>query len=455
MNLERTPLLTDLYELTMLQTYYEHDMTGESVFELFMRRSPRRGFYIAAGLEQGVEWLEQLRFKPHELEWMKRSGFFSSDFVDRMAAFRFTGRMAALPEGTPFFAEEPVVQVVAPLPEAQFIESRLMNILHYQTLIASKAARCVIAADSTPVIDFGMRRAHGGEAGTWAARACYLAGFQATATCLASARYGIPATGTMAHAFVLAHDHESEAFERFARSHPDNVVLLIDTYDVGRGAQRVVELAGRLQADDIQVQAVRIDSGDLVANARLARAILDDGGLTDTRILVSGGLDEYRIADLKQSGAPIDGVGVGSSVDTSADVPFLDSAYKLHEFAGKPRGKHAEGKTDLPGRKQIFRRHDASGRILRDTLGLEWEAQDGLPLLAPVMANGKRVSTGFDQGLAAARDRCRDALATLPPALRALGEPAEHPVVLGEGLRELQQTLIRQHRGHSGESGTP
>ncbi len=446
MNLERTPLLTDLYELTMLQTYYEHGMTGEAVFELFMRHSPQRGYFIAAGLDQALEWLEQLQFKPRELDWMRESGFFSTDFVDRMADFRFTGTVAALPEGTAFFAEEPLVQVVAPLPEAQFIESRLMNIIHYQTLIASKAARCVLAARQTPVIDFGMRRAHGGEAGTWAARACYLAGFQATATCLASARYGIPATGTMAHAFVLAHDCEAEAFERFALSHPNNTILLIDTYDVQQAAQRVVDLAARLADQDIPVKAVRIDSGDLAANATMVREILDAGGLQETRILVSGGLDEYRIDALIAAGAPIDGVGVGSSVDTSADVAFLDSAYKLHQYGDSPRGKHSEGKTDLPGRKQIFREYKECGTLAGDTLGLFEEHGDGEALLATVMDHGKRIEPSFDPSLRAARERCNLTLQALPEPLQRLTQPGAYPVRLSNDLQALQQRLIARHR---------
>lgn len=446
MNLERTPLLTDLYELTMLQTYYEHGMTGEAVFELFMRHSPQRGYFIAAGLEQAVEWLEQLQFKAHELDWMRESGFFSADFVDRMADFRFTGTVTALPEGTAFFAEEPLVQVVAPLPEAQFIESRLMNIIHYQTLIASKAARCILAARQTPVIDFGMRRAHGGEAGTWAARACYLAGFQATATCLASARYGIPATGTMAHAFVLAHNCEAEAFERFALNHPDNTILLIDTYDVRQAAQRVVDLGARLADRKIPVKAVRIDSGDLAANATMVREILDAGGLQDTRILVSGGLDEYRIEALIAAGAPIDGVGVGSSVDTSADVAFLDSAYKLHQYGGSPRGKHSEGKTDLPGRKQIFREYGDDGILAGDTLGLFEERGAGEALLATVMEQGKRIEPAFDPSLQAARERCNLTLQALPQPLQRLKDPGAYPVRLTDDLQALQQRLIERHR---------
>ena len=446
MNLEQTPLLTDLYELTMLQAYYEHDMTEEAVFELFMRRSPQRGFFVAAGLEQGLEWLSQLEFGPSELEWMQQTGLFSSAFIERMQRFRFTGEVRALPEGSVFFAEEPLVQIVAPLPEAQFIESRLMNILHYQTLIASKAARCMLAANGTPVIDFGMRRAHGGEAGLWAARACYMAGFSATATCLSSARYNIPASGTMAHAFILAHDSEAQAFERFARSHPDNVVLLIDTYDVKRGAQRVVEVAQSLAAEGLQVHGVRIDSGDLAANAKIARDILDRGGLTKTRIIVSGGLDEYRLETLMAEGAPIDGVGVGSNVDTSADSPFLDSAYKLHYFRDRPRGKHAEGKTDLPGRKQVFRHYDADGLLSEDTLGLLDENLEGDALLEPVMRDGKRLKMPASGDLDCARARCEKALATLPAPLKQLRTPGQHRVSLSPQLKALREELAQSYR---------
>lgn len=443
MDLERTPLLTDLYELTMLQTYYEHGMTGEAVFELFLRRSPHRGFFVAAGLEQALDWLAGLRFGDAELAWLRDSGFFSADFVERMAGFRFTGDVRALPEGSVFFPEEPILQITAPLPEGQLVESRLMNIIHYQTLIATKAARCRLAAGTRRVVDFGMRRAHGGEAGLWAGRACHLAGFEATATCLASARYDVPATGTMAHAFVLAHDSEIEAFERFARSHPNNVVLLIDTYDVEAGARKVVEVAERLRPEGIPVRGVRIDSGDLAAHARRVRAILDAGGLQETRILVSGGLDEHRIARLVADGAPIDGFGVGSQVDTSADVPFLDSAYKLHEFDGRPRGKRSEGKTDLPGRKQVFRRCGADGYWREDVIGLADETLEGEPLLVPVMRRGERSAPPGVAELGAARERCAAGLARLPAAQRAL-EPAEaYPVRLSARLEHLRDKLAQ------------
>lgn len=437
MDLEQTPLLTDLYELTMLQTYYEHGMTEDAVFELFMRQSPHRGFFVAAGLEQGLEWLEQLEFGAEELEWMRDSGLFSAAFIDTMAEFRFTGKVNALPEGSVFFPEEPLLQIVAPLPEAQLIESRLMNILHYQTLIASKAARCHLVAGDTPIIDFGMRRAHGGEAGTWAARACYLAGFSATATCLGSVRYGIPPTGTMAHAFILAHDSELQAFEHFARSHPNNVVLLIDTYDVRRGAERVVEVSRRLANDGIPIHGVRIDSGDLAANARMTREILDAAGLQQTRILVSGGLDEYRLETLLSAGAPVDGVGVGSNVNTSADVPFLDSAYKLHYFRDRPRGKNASGKTDLPGRKQIHRHYDDQGILAGDTLGLMGENAPGQALLQTVMEAGRRTAASRTH-LDDARQYCIAQQAALPESIRSLRAPGTYPVTLSPALERLR-----------------
>ncbi|MCS4504692.1 nicotinate phosphoribosyltransferase [Arhodomonas aquaeolei] len=437
MELERSPLLTDLYELTMLQTYYEHGMTQPAVFELFLRRSPRRGCFLAAGLEQTLTWLEGLRFDERELAWLDDSGLFSAAFIRRLADLRFTGEVRAMPEGTICYPEEPLVQIIAPLPEAQLVESRLMNIVHFQTLIATKALRCVEAAGGRRVVDFGLRRAHGGEAGMWAARACYLAGFGATATTLAGAAYGIPVTGTMAHSFVLAHDDEATAFERFARSHPDNVVLLIDTFDVAEGAHKAVALGHRLADSGIRVQGVRIDSGDLSAHACTVRRILDDGGLTDTLILVSGGLDEERIAAIVASGAPVDGFGVGSKVDTSADEPFLDSAYKLHHFGERARAKHSEGKTDLPGLKQVYRRYDDGGRFAGDVIALADEGYEGEPLLVPVMRNGERLDGGAENGLEAARARTREQHGLLPPGAGALAAPGESPVTVSPALQRL------------------
>jgi len=354
-------------------------------------------------------------------------------------SFRFTGDVHAMPEGSVFFASEPLVRVEAPLPEAQLIESRLMNILHFQSLIATKAARCVQAADGRAVVDFGLRRAHGAEAGLWAARAAYIGGFAATATCLANALYGVPVTGTMAHSFVLAHDDERTAFRRFAHSHPDNVVLLIDTYDTEAAAHQVVELARELEADGIGVKAVRLDSGDLGRHAALVRQILDQGGQQDVRILASGGLDEFGIRELVERGAPIDGFGVGSKVDTSADLPFLDSAYKLHAYGGEPRRKRSEGKADLPGAKQVYRSWDGQGRLSRDVIGLADEHCEGQPLLQQVVADGAPLAA--PEPLDVLRERCAQSLASLPERWSALDGAESSPVVLSDGLQELRRRM--------------
>ncbi|EAR20891.1 nicotinate phosphoribosyltransferase [Nitrococcus mobilis] len=447
LELSRTPLLTDLYELTMLQTYYEHGMTGNAVFEFFVRsgKNPgRRGFYVSAGLEQALEWLERLRFQPAELDWVANCGVFRPEFVDRLAALRFTGDVYAMAEGSVFFPEEPSLRVSAPLPEAQLIESRLMNILHYQTLIATKAARCRLAAQQRNLVDFGLRRAHGGEAGLWAARATYIGGFSGSATCLANAYYGVPVAGTMAHSFILAHPSETEAFLRFARSHPTNVILLIDTYDTEAAARKVVELAPGLSRQGIQIQGVRIDSGNLAEHARRVRAILDEGNLRETAILVSGGLDEHQIHDLVASGAPIDGFGVGSKVNSSADLPFLDSAYKLHQFDGKACGKLSEGKSDLPGTKQIYRQLDTNHMMMGDVIGLEGELIEGQPLLQPVMQEGQRTSA--PETLQILRDRLAANVAALPEPYLRLQDAPPFPVVLSEKLR----TLNRKLQTHTG-----
>jgi len=287
------PLLTDLYELAMIQAYLESGQTDTAVFEFFVRKlPPQRGFLIAAGLEQALDFLENLRFPEEELDWLARTGKFSTRLIDYLAKFRFTGDVHAMPEGTAFFENEPILRVTAPMPEAQFVETRLINILHFQTLIASKAARMVLLAPDKLLVDFGLRRAHGSEAGLMAARASYVAGFAGTATLLAERSFGIPTYGTMAHSFIQSFDDEAAAFEAFARARPEKPVLLIDTYDTDSAARKVVALAPRLKMSGIAISAVRIDSGDLAGLARNVRAILDGGGLKDTGIFVSGGIDE-------------------------------------------------------------------------------------------------------------------------------------------------------------------
>jgi nicotinate phosphoribosyltransferase len=392
MELPASPLLTDLYQLNMLQAYLEHGKTETAVFEFFVRKlPPQRGFLIAAGLEQTLDFLENLRFSPEELDWLSAGRRFGRDLLDYLAAFRFTGDVHAMPEGTIFFANEPILRVTAPLPEAQLVETRIINLLHFQSLIASKAVRQALLAPGKQLVDFGLRRAHGAEAGILAARASYIAGFAGTATIMANNLYGIPIFGTMAHAFVQAFDEETEAFEAFAHSRPKHLVLLLDTYDTEAAARKVVSLAPRPASAGIEVSGVRLDSGDLTALSKSVRRILDDGGLGHVTIFASGGIDEKELADIMEARAPIDGFGIGTSLTTSFDVPALDCAYKIQEYAGSPRRKRSTGKATWPGRKQVWRSYGPDGRMHGDVLSLESDKQPGEELIRCFMKDGKRL----------------------------------------------------------------
>lgn len=436
-------LLTDLYQLTMLAAYFERGMEETAVFEFFVRRLPeRRNFLVAAGLEQVVEYLEALRFTPAELEWLESTQLFAQRFLQRLADLRFCGDVDALPEGTPFFANEPVLRVTAPLPQAQLVESRLINLLHFQTLVASKAARCVWVAGGRDLIDFGLRRAHGAEAGLLAARAAYLSGFTGTATVDAARRFGMPMFGTMAHSFVQAHAGEVAAFRHFVECFPSHNTLLIDTYDTARAAHKVVAFAASVRASGVGIQAVRIDSGDLDQESRAVRRILDEGGLGDTRIFASGSLDEYQIEKLVQAGAPVDSFGVGTHLDVSADAPYLDCAYKLQEYAGNPTRKRSSGKITLPGRKQLFRRYDERGQLLEDEIVIEGQDCSGSALIEPAMRLGARLDSL--QTLTQARERARDSLPRLPVRLQSIREHADYPVHVGPSVLALAKAVDRR-----------
>ncbi len=444
MNPLASPLLTDLYQLTMLHAYFTHDLRDTAVFELFVRKMPeRRNFMMAAGLEQALEFLEGLRFAPEELEWVSGSKLFPPEFVKHLEALRFTGEVHAMPEGTLFFPDEPVLRVTAPLPEAQLVESRLINLIHFETLVATKAARSVLVAPGRLLVDFGLRRAHGAEAGLLAARASYLAGFTGTATVLAGQQWGIPVFGTMAHSFVEAHDDEASAFRRFAQVYPHGAVLLIDTYDTEAAAARIVALAPRWREQGIRVKGVRLDSGDLAVLSRSVRRTLDAGGLAEATIFASGNLDEYRIRDLLAAGAPIDGFGIGTSLVTSSDAPFLDAVYKLQEYAGRARRKRSTGKASWPGRKQVYRHCRDGGALDHDVVTVEEDRRDGEPLLVPVMRNGRRLHAA--ESLDAIRARAAAQLARLPARCRGL-EAAKRPyrVELSPALRRLADAVDRQ-----------
>lgn len=451
-------LLTDLYQINMMQAYLDRGATDTAVFELFVRTLPsRRGFLVAAGLEQALQFLETLQFSESEIEWLRSTGRFRPNLIDYLSSFRFSGDVHAMPEGTVFFANEPILRVTAPLPLAQFVESRLINIVHYQTLIAAKAARMMLAAPNKVLVDFGFRRAHGAEAGLMAARASYLTGFAGTATVLAGEEFGIPIYGTMAHSFIESFDDESAAFAAFAQSRPDNLVLLIDTYDVEAAARKVVALAPKLAQAGITIRGVRLDSGDLIALSRNVRAILDAGGLHVVTIFASGGLEEDDLAVFAKANAPIDGLGIGTAMTTSSDVPALDVVYKLQEYAGVPRRKRSVNKATWPGRKQVWRRYGADGRMAGDVLSLESPSHDGTktdigePLVGLVMRNGRRIVPA--PSLDDIRQHSKGAFERLPEPLRRLEGGAAYPVEVADALRGLADEVDRRLVAHRVNEG--
>jgi nicotinate phosphoribosyltransferase len=431
-------LLTDLYQLTMAQVYFERGMNAEAVFDLFVRTLPRtRNFLLAAGLPQALEYLQVFGFDAPEIDYLASLGRFSREFLDYLATVRFSGSVLAMPEGTPFFAGEPIVRVTAPLIEAQLIESRLLNLMHLQTLIASKAARFVLIAEGRRLIDFGMRRAHGAEAALYGARAAYLAGFDGTATVQAGERFGLPLSGTMAHSFIEAHISEEEAFRAFVEASSSPTTLLLDTYDCQRAARRVVQLVRERRAGGKpeRVGAVRIDSGELAREAHSVRQILDQGDCTAIEIVLSGGLDERQVQRMLAAGAPVDAFGIGTDLMVSQDAPALDMAYKLASYGGEPRRKRSPGKATLPGCKQVYRVRTADGEFARDSLGLEDEALEGEALLQPAMRAG-RCSMALPS-LAEARRYCQQQLSQLPPPLRQL-ESARTDATRGSGPYPVQ-----------------
>lgn len=434
-------LLTDLYQLTMLDGYVSAGMFDTAVFEFFVRRLPEhRNFLMTAGLEQLLDYLESLSFDEREIQWLETTGRFSSQLIEYLSEFRFRGEVRAMPEGTLCFQNEPIVQVIASLPEAQLVETRLINLVHFQTLIASKAARSVLAAPGKTLVDFGLRRAHGAEAGLLAARASYIAGFAGTSTVLANQEFGVPIYGTMAHSFVQAHASEMQALEHFARTYPDGSILLIDTYDTIQCAQAVTQLVARLRPEDIKIGGVRLDSGNLAELADDVRKILDDNGCEDLSIFCSGGVDEYLLArDFKT--APVDGFGIGTHLDVSADAPYFDCAYKIEEYAGLARRKQSPGKATWPGRKQVFRRFDANGFLKGDKLAESGEDCEGKPLLDTVMRNGKRVVPS--PPLDTVREYAAQQLATLPNQLRDPFVETDYPVEVSRTIQELAASIDR------------
>lgn len=397
-------LFTDLYELRMCSSYLSRGMTGDATFSLFVRPMAERAWFLADGINALCEALADVRFEPSDLEYLRAQG------VDEVTLawlrdMKAEGEIFAVPDGTVLLPDEPLLEVTAPLPYAQLIETIVINVVSFRTLIATKAARCVLAAEAASVVDFGFRRAHGLVSGVEAAAAAYIGGIDATSNVEAGRRFGIPLVGTMAHAYVQAFPSEIEAFRAFAADHPHDCVLLVDTYDTTTGVRNAIEVAREMAGDGHRLLGIRIDSGDLADTSRTARSMLDQAGLRDVRIIVSGGLDEYDIAALVQAGAPIDVYGVGTSLVTSSDKPSLDISYKIVEYEGRPLRKTSPGKHTLPGRKQIFRTGS------EDVLGLRGEAIDGEELLVPAWRSGQALGRSLEDGdLERARARASDQL---------------------------------------------
>ncbi len=433
-------LFTDLYALTMVQAYFNEDMKQTAVFDFFIRRLPDRWNYvIACGVADVLQMLEDLSFSAEELDYLRDLGEFSPEFLEYLADFQFTGDVYALPEGTVAFPLAPLVEVVAPLPEAQLVETLLINQVHFQTLMASKAARVVQAARGATIVDFGTRRAHGMDSAIKGARAFHVAGVAATSNVLAGKIYGMPVRGTMAHSYIQAHDDELEAFRQFVSLYPDTV-LLIDTYDTLAGVRNVVRLAHEL-GSAFKVRAIRLDSGDLATLAHAARRILDEAGLHRVEIFSSNNLDEYAISGLVSQDAPIDGFGVGTRMSVSSDAPTIDCAYKLVSYGGRGRMKLSAGKPSLPGRKQVYRFQEG-GTMVRDFIALADEnVREGTPLLVPVMRGGKRLRAGCSD-LAAARKRAEQQRQALPPRLHALEKKdPPYPVEVSAALAAERERL--------------
>jgi nicotinate phosphoribosyltransferase len=435
-------LFTDLYELSMMQAYVEEGMDDQAVFSLTVRRLPAtRDYLLACGIGTVLDYLESLHFSAQDLAYLASLRQFSPRFLGWLNRFRFSGNVYAVPEGTPVFANEPILEISAPIAEAQLIETLVLNQVHLQTVLASKAVRVVTAAQGRPVVDFGARRMHGIDAAVKGARAFHIAGVATTSNVLAGHLYRLPVSGTMAHSYVQAHDDEVAAFRAFARLYPETT-LLVDTYDTLEGVRRVVELAKEL-GGEFKVGAVRLDSGDLASLAKGSRKLLDDAGLSAVRIFASGGLDEYAIAGLLASGAPIDGFGIGTRMGVSSDAPDLDIAYKLVEYAGTGRLKLSTGKRVLPGRKQVFR-SETEDSTTGDVIGRAGEVLPGTPLLRPVMRGGRRLPEA-QEGLEDMRRRAAHAVSRLPASVRAI-EPADPPyaVAISDLLLEHERQVTRR-----------
>jgi nicotinate phosphoribosyltransferase len=441
-------LFIDLYELTMAQAYWQSGRTAPATFSLFFRSyPPDRAYFVFAGLSDVLDYLENLRLTQRDIDYLRSLNLFDSAFLDHLRDFRFTGNVRAMAEGSICFAGEPVLEITAPVIEGQFVETFVLNQVHLQSVLATKASRIVHAAAGRPVIDFAARRTHGLDAANKFTRVSYLVGFAGTSNCSAAAKFGIPVSGTMAHSFILSFEGEGEAFRAFAHAFPDSTTLLVDTYDSIEGTRKAIAIGRDMETRGRQLRAIRLDSGDLLELSRKARTLLDDAGLRDVQILASGGLDEFEIERLVQHSAPIDVYAVGTKPGVSADAPWADGVYKLVEYAGRPVLKTSTSKATLPAPKQVFRNHSPDGRFQHDVIaGLDEHFEGATPLLEEVMIAGKR--RGPLPSLDELSHRFRQEFDLLPDRHKAVRSPEKFEVLISDDLQRLRDAAIRDHARH-------
>lgn len=435
------PLFTDLYELTMAASYHGHQISGAATFSLFIRNyPPRRNYFVAAGLEDVLKELEAFSFSDEELAYLGSTGLFKDNFISFLSGLRFSGEVYAMPEGTIFFPNEPVLEVTAPIIEAQLLETFLLNKIGFSSMVASKASRCIHAAEGRPLIDFSLRRTQEQDAGLMVARSTFMTGFAATSNVLAGKIYGIPVSGTMAHSYVTAFNSEEESFRAYSRTFPDNSIFLIDTFDTLEGARRAATIAAEMKQKGKSIVGVRIDSGDMVDLSCKVRRIFDEAGLPEVKIFASGGFDEYKIAQTIARGARIDAFGVGTKVGVSADAPYLNVIYKMVRFNGRDVRKLSPGKATLAGAKQVFRSLDPDGRFREDVIGLRDDhIENAMPLLEKVMENGKCLKSL--PTLQAIREKFKQEFSRLPEDYKSINEHKIYPVHLSKRLQKTQEKL--------------
>jgi nicotinate phosphoribosyltransferase len=438
-------LFTDLYELTMAASFFENQMFEPATFSLFIRDyPPARRYFVSAGLADVLEYLENLRFTPEELEYLEKTGLFKPAFLSSLEKFRFRGDVYAIPEGRLFFVNEPLLEVTASLIEAQIIETFVINATHLQVMIATKASRCVHAAWPRNLMDFSLRRTHGTDAGMKVARASAIGGFVGTSNVLAGKTYGIPVFGTMAHSFIQSFENEMDAFRAFARTFPENAVLLVDTYDTLSGTRIAAQVGQEMIKDGKKLKGVRLDSGDIARLSQSTRQILQKAGHKEATIFASGAFDEYKIQDVLSRGGDVDSFGVGTKMGVSADAPYFDMAYKLVQYSGRPVLKLSSGKETLASEKQVFRFKTSKDELRKDIIGLrDDDFNEGEPLLKKVMKKGK--TTVKRLPLTYIRERFLDEFFHLDEKYKTIEESeVEYPVELSPRLQDLQSRVVRQ-----------